>query len=91
MGDGARIDLRKEERAIRRALKSAAEKARAAGVANPEFYVECERPCIYVMDGDRDEQKNSANYSAFDRQRAIVGAMGVECRHIGAKLDVGAW
>lgn len=72
-------------------MKSAASKARAAGVANPVFYVESEGPTIYVMDGDRDEVKNAHRYGAGDRQRAIVGAMGVESTHTGAALDVGAW
>lgn len=85
------IDLRKEERAIRKALRSAADKARAAGYANPEFYVEPEGPTIHMMDGDHPAQKNSAHTDARQRQEAVVGMILVDPKSIGAKLDVGAW
>ena len=85
------IDLRNEERAIRRALKKAAEKARAAGIDRPEFYVECEGPSIYVMDGRHPAQINSDRYSSAERQEAIVGEMWLSVKIIGALLDVGAW
>lgn len=85
------IDLRKEERAIRRALRSAANKARAAGVANPEFFVEPEGPTIHVMDGDHPAQRYSYRYDCRERQEAVVEQILVDRWSIGAFLDVGAW
>lgn len=85
-----RLDLRAEERSIRRALKKAADKARAAGIEQPEFFVEAEVPAIYIMDGSHPGQINSADLR-FDRQEAIVGTMRLEKKYIGALLDVGAW
>lgn len=85
------IDLRAEEQTIRLALRRAATKARAAGYANPQFFVEPEGPTIHVMDGDHPHQINSARAHAGQRQQAVIGKIGVEREHIGAILDVGAW
>lgn len=83
------LDLRKEQTAICKALRSAAAKARANGIKNPQFFVEPEGPAIFVMDGDHPGQINSGHVSIPERQAAIVGEISV--LNIGAILDVGAW
>lgn len=85
------IDLKSEERTIRRALKKAADKARAAGIKNPQFFVEPEGQSIYIMDGNHRGQIRSDICHAGERQEAVVGEMTLPRTIIGAALDVGAW